>query len=101
MEILENITVLAGIFAFLLSGLLGYLFFKAKHDLGRALGYQLIGESFILGITSGFAVAWALAPTPLPAVAQMTMRWSIFIVGGITSLNLYRTLKMIQNKEDE
>jgi amino acid transporter len=97
---LEIITVFAGIFAFLLSGILGYLFFKAKHDLGKALGYQLLGESFILGITSGFAIAWVLWPVPLPALAQMAMRWSIFIIGGITSVNLYRTVKFIQNKED-
>jgi hypothetical protein len=97
---LEALTVIIGICALLLSGLLGYLFSRTNHGLSKALSYQLFGEAAIIALTIVFAYAWTATHVVLPAPIQMMLRLSIFGIGSCTSLFLYKTLAKIVQEEE-
>jgi ABC-type Mn2+/Zn2+ transport system permease subunit len=106
MEFLQIITFTLGGITTLLSCYLAYRFYRVNHALSTALAFMLGGEA-IAGIVTliftGSSMFNAFTGTPLehwnnlsPEVAT-ALRWSLFLVVGVTSIHLYKTLQKIVN----
>ena len=97
---LEFFTILAGTSTVSLSIYLAYKFRSVSNTLSNALSLQLLGEGFIGFMVVLFAVtSWLGFYGSLSAEMVIFMRWLIFGVAAITSLNLYLKVKAIEASE--
>lgn len=100
----EFLTIVFGLFCVGLSIILSYRFKRVHSTLARALSHQLFAEAFIGFVTVIFAItSWLDLYKTLPPELVVVMRMLIFGVGAMTSVNLYKKVKAIENsaKDDD
>lgn len=97
---LELVTIVFGLATVCISLILAHKFVKINIPISEALSFQLLAEGFIGIITVIFAVSsWlGLYNSLLPEMA-MVLRWLIFGVAALTSINLYTTIKNIERRD--
>ena len=97
---LELFTILFGLFCVGLSLILAFRFHRIKAPLSKALFFQLFAEAVVGFVTVLFAVtSWFDMYAHLSPKIVLGMRLVIFSAASLTSINLYKTVKNIENEK--
>jgi hypothetical protein len=101
-ELLQTIVAIEGFIAtFFCLGLFVF-FVRARHQIGRAVGYDKLAEAVLAGMTLIFTlVAQGVWDIRIPDFVVVIMRFAMFTVSLCCSIHLTHSVIAIMHKQDE